>query len=85
MTLDEFKRIFYMEYAHRMWGRTTGMAFLLPAAFFWAKGWFSKPLKARAGVYAVLIGFQVSSNQNPRGHCHLLTRNCDREFWAGGW
>ncbi|KAL5467381.1 hypothetical protein EMCRGX_G031599 [Ephydatia muelleri] len=38
MTLDEFKRIFYMEYVHRMWGRTTGMVFLLPAAFFWAKG-----------------------------------------------
>ena len=59
MSLDEFKRIFYMEYVHRMWGRATGMVFLLPAAFFWAKGWFSKPLKARVGVYAVLIGFQV--------------------------
>eukprot|EP00731_Ephydatia_muelleri_P026275 Em0018g375a len=40
MTLDEFKRIFYMEYVHRMWGLV------------------SKPLKARAVVYAALIGFQ---------------------------
>ena len=30
MTLGEFKRIFWMEYAHRMLGRGVGVAFLVP-------------------------------------------------------
>jgi len=38
MTLNEFKFIFYMEWAHRMWGRATGIVFLLPAAYFLSKG-----------------------------------------------
>lgn len=38
MTLNEFKFIFYMEWAHRMWGRATGLVFLLPAAYFFSKG-----------------------------------------------
>jgi cytochrome c oxidase assembly protein subunit 15 len=33
MTLDEFKSIFYFEYAHRLLGRTVGLVFALP--FFW--------------------------------------------------
>ncbi len=38
MTLDDFKRIWYMEYAHRIWGRLVGLAFILPAAYFWSRG-----------------------------------------------
>jgi cytochrome c oxidase assembly protein subunit 15 len=38
MTLDEFKRIWYMEYAHRMWGRLIGVAFVFPAAYFVLRG-----------------------------------------------
>eukprot|EP01094_Clydonella_sp_ATCC50884_P018973 TRINITY_DN3615_c0_g1_i1.p4 TRINITY_DN3615_c0_g1~~TRINITY_DN3615_c0_g1_i1.p4 ORF type:complete len:237 (+),score=46.09 TRINITY_DN3615_c0_g1_i1:253-963(+) len=34
MTLDEFKRIFFFEYAHRMWGRAIGAAWALPLAYF---------------------------------------------------
>lgn len=38
MTLSQFKFIFYMEWSHRMWGRLIGLAFFLPAAYFWKKG-----------------------------------------------
>ncbi|CAF3305833.1 unnamed protein product, partial [Rotaria sp. Silwood2] len=37
MTLDEFKKIYYMAFAHRMWGRTTGIIFTLPAFIFWRR------------------------------------------------
>ncbi|RUS76320.1 hypothetical protein EGW08_015908 [Elysia chlorotica] len=58
MTLSDFKFIFYMEWAHRMWGRTTGMVFLLPALYFLRKGWVSKALKPRLAAFAGLLGFQ---------------------------
>ena len=34
MTLDEFKRIFWWEYVHRLLGRLIGLAFLLPFLYF---------------------------------------------------
>lgn len=59
MTLSEFKRIFYMEYAHRMWGRSIGAVFFLPAVFFTYKGWVSKSLRPRLFIYGGLLAFQV--------------------------
>ena len=59
MTLSEFKRIFYMEYAHRMWGRSIGAVFFLPAIFFTYKGWIAKSLKPRLFIYGGLLAFQV--------------------------
>ena len=35
MTLEEFKKIFFWEYLHRVWGRLIGIAFLFPLIFFW--------------------------------------------------
>ncbi|CAB4007381.1 cytochrome c oxidase assembly COX15 homolog [Paramuricea clavata] len=58
MTLSEFKRIFYMEYAHRMWGRSIGAVFFLPAVFFAYKGWITKSLKPRLFIYGGLLAFQ---------------------------
>jgi heme a synthase len=34
MTLEEFKDIYMMEYAHRLWGRLIGIAFAVPVIFF---------------------------------------------------
>jgi cytochrome c oxidase assembly protein subunit 15 len=34
MTLSEFKSIYWMEWAHRMWGRCLGLAFVLPGCYF---------------------------------------------------
>ncbi|GAB6030782.1 Cytochrome c oxidase assembly protein cox15 [Chamberlinius hualienensis] len=58
ITLSEFKRIWYMEYIHRMWGRAVGAVFLIPAIYFWKKGWFKKPMKIRVGIFGSLIGVQ---------------------------
>lgn len=55
LTLSQFKRIFYMEYAHRMWGRLVGVAVLLPAAGFWVTGHLNRPMKVRAVVYSGLV------------------------------
>ncbi|GLC33590.1 hypothetical protein PLESTB_000092600 [Pleodorina starrii] len=58
MTLDEFKFIYWMEYAHRMWGRFLGLAFALPAAFFLAKGWVNGALGRRLGLLFFMGGTQ---------------------------
>jgi heme a synthase len=34
MTLDEFKRIYFWEYLHRLWGRLIGIAFAVPLVWF---------------------------------------------------
>lgn len=57
--MTEFKWIWYMEYAHRMWGRIVGVVFYLPAAYFWYKGYFNKGLKIRIGVFGLLLLSQV--------------------------
>uniref|UniRef100_A0A8C2YGI4 Cytochrome c oxidase assembly homolog COX15 n=1 Tax=Coturnix japonica TaxID=93934 RepID=A0A8C2YGI4_COTJA len=58
MTLTEFKFIWYMEYSHRMWGRVVGLAYILPAAYFWRKGWLSRPMKGRVLALCGLVCFQ---------------------------
>lgn len=58
MTLNDFKFIFYMEWGHRMWGRLTGMVFLVPAAYFLSKGYFNSGMKKRMGAFSLLLGFQ---------------------------
>ena len=50
MRLDEFKFIYWMEYAHRMWGRALGLVFALPALFFVARGWVGAPLGRSLGL-----------------------------------
>ena len=58
MSLDDFKFIYWMEWAHRMWGRTLGLAFLLPAAFFTARGWVRGPLARRLALLGAAGGGQ---------------------------
>ncbi|CAH1783928.1 unnamed protein product [Owenia fusiformis] len=55
MTLSQFKWIWFMEYYHRMWGRTIGLVFALPAIYFLRKGWISKAMKPRLAVYGTLL------------------------------
>lgn len=66
ITLTQFKWIWYMEYAHRMWGRMVGVVFYLPAAYFWYKGWFNRGMKIRVGVFGALIMCQVVIEYNER-------------------
>lgn len=59
MTLEEFKRIYWFEHAHRVYGRLLGLFVTLPALFFIARKWASpKMCKLLFGCTA-LVGFQV--------------------------
>lgn len=58
MNLSEFKKIYYMEWIHRLWGRFVGLSFVLPAVYFVAKRRVSKPMALRITGIAGMIGFQ---------------------------
>ena len=58
MTLDDFKRIFWFEYSHRMLGRLIGLVVVLPFAWFWLRGQLSAQLKPRLAIMLVLGGLQ---------------------------
>jgi cytochrome c oxidase assembly protein subunit 15 len=47
MTLNQFKRIYWWEWGHRLLGRVIGAAFLLPLLFFQLRGWVEPGLKGR--------------------------------------
>jgi cytochrome c oxidase assembly protein subunit 15 len=47
MTMDEFKFIFFMEYAHRLLGRLIGLFFFIPLIVFWIRGRFDSATKKR--------------------------------------
>ncbi len=58
MTLQEFKSIFWFEYAHRLLGRTIGVAFLAPFVVFAAKGWVGRKLAPTLIALFILGGLQ---------------------------
>src|ERR1700738_4818814 len=47
MSLDEFKRIYWWEWVHRLLGRLIGAAFLIPLVFFQFRGWIEPGIKWR--------------------------------------
>jgi len=47
MELEEFKQIYFVEWFHRMWGRTVGGLFAVPLAYFLAKRVLRPPLALR--------------------------------------
>jgi cytochrome c oxidase assembly protein subunit 15 len=60
MTVDQFKGIFWWEWAHRLIARGIGVVFALPLIFFWATGRIEKRLRwPLAGILALggLQGF----------------------------
>jgi cytochrome c oxidase assembly protein subunit 15 len=54
----EFKQIFWLEFAHRLWGRLIGVVFALPLAWFWLRGKLAPALKPRLLVLLVLGALQ---------------------------
>ncbi|CTQ41661.1 COX15/CtaA family protein [Roseibium aggregatum] len=58
MSLDEFKFIFWWEWAHRLLGRFIGVAFFVPMVAFWATGRIEPWLKPRLLVGLALGGLQ---------------------------
>jgi cytochrome c oxidase assembly protein subunit 15 len=58
MTLEEFKKIYYMEWGHRLWGRFVGLSFVLPAIYFVSRRKVSANMSLRLLGISGLIGFQ---------------------------
>lgn len=58
MALDDFKRIFWLEYLHRVLGRIIGIAYFLPFAWFLIRYRLPAGLTGRLAVLFVLGGLQ---------------------------
>lgn len=58
MSLDDFKSIYYFEYAHRLLGRLIGIVFFLPLLIFGQKGYIREPLRRPLFGIFVLGAFQ---------------------------
>ena len=56
--LEGFKRIFWLEWSHRLWGRLIGVVFLLPAVWFAATGRLERRLRPRLALFLILGGLQ---------------------------
>ncbi|GAB4828450.1 Cytochrome c oxidase assembly protein cox15 [Ancistrocladus abbreviatus] len=54
MSLEDFKFIYWMEYAHRMWGRALGIMFALPFSYFLRKGYITLRLGLRLSALFTL-------------------------------
>ncbi|KAL7420851.1 AAA+-type ATPase [Cryptotrichosporon argae] len=55
---SEFKKIFYMEWAHRVAGRTLGVAFVVPMIYYMARYRLPRGLPLRLVALGLGIGFQ---------------------------
>ncbi len=58
MSLDEFKTIYWWEWAHRLLARGVGFVFALPLAFFWLTGRIEKGLGPKLLGILALGGLQ---------------------------
>jgi cytochrome c oxidase assembly protein subunit 15 len=58
MTVEEFKFIYWMEYAHRMWGRVLGLAFGIPFLAFLSTKQLSPKLTKRLALLLCMGGAQ---------------------------
>ena len=58
MTLEEFKPIYFMEWAHRMWGRGLGVVFGVPLLGLVAAGKIPAGLGPRLGLLLAMGGAQ---------------------------
>ena len=73
MTLDDFRSIFWLEYAHRVWGRLIGVAFVLPAAWFALTGRIGRGL----GI-ALAVAFLLGAAQGALGWYMVQSGLVDR-------
>lgn len=58
MDLDEFKKIYFMEWTHRLWGRLIGLTFVLPTVYFIARRRVTPRMAWHLAGISTLIGFQ---------------------------
>lgn len=58
MSLEQFKTIYWWEWAHRLLGRLIGVAFFVPFVVFWVAGYIPRNLLPRLIGLFLLGGFQ---------------------------
>jgi cytochrome c oxidase assembly protein subunit 15 len=58
MNIEEFKKIYYMEWGHRLWGRVVGLSFVIPAIYFVSRRKVTGNMSLRLVGISGLIGFQ---------------------------
>ncbi|KAK7696607.1 hypothetical protein QCA50_001265 [Cerrena zonata] len=58
ISLSDFKRIFYMEWGHRVLGRLIGLGFVIPLVYFASRRVLPRSLARNLTLYALLIGAQ---------------------------
>lgn len=73
MTLAEYKTIFFWEYVHRLLARTIGVVFVVPFAWFWARGYLRAPLAKR-----LLVLFGLGALQGFMGWFMVASGLVDR-------
>jgi len=82
MNVEDFKSIYWFEFAHRLLGRSIGTAFLLPFLFFLWRGWVERALIPKlvgmfvlGGLQGALGWYMVSSGlvDNPHVSHYRLT------------
>lgn len=57
MNLDDFRFMYYMEYAHVLWGRSLGVMFGVPFSYFLLKRYITLRLGLRlSGIFALCAG-----------------------------
>ncbi len=59
MEIDEFKKIFFWEYFHRIWGRLIGITFLIPFIYFYLTNKISKTTSKYLLVVTLIGIFQA--------------------------
>ncbi|MEQ9361911.1 MAG: COX15/CtaA family protein [Rhodospirillales bacterium] len=64
MSLGGFQEIFWLEYLHRLFGRVIGIVFLVPFAWFLAKGRLNGPIRGKCVILFVLGGLQGVLGRN---------------------
>jgi cytochrome c oxidase assembly protein subunit 15 len=94
MDVNDFKGIFWLEYLHRLLGRTIGIAFLLPFLFFVWKGYIQKRefpkytlMFVLGGMQGVLGWYMVKSGliDNPHVSQYRLTAHLIAAFLIYGY
>lgn len=58
MELGDFKKIFFWEWLHRLWGRIIGLVFALPLIWFWIKGQIPEGYKLKLLIVLFIGGLQ---------------------------
>jgi len=68
--MEGFQRIFWLEWAHRFWGRMIGLAYLLPLLWFWASGRIGRAMLPR---FLVLLALGATfAIEDVSGHLVLV-------------